>query len=76
MVVLADEPREARLAAEQREVVRDVRRAAERLLRREHMRDGNRRLRRDARDLAVVILVEHDVADDEDVAFLRRLSDE
>ena len=76
VVVLADEPREARLAAEQGEVVRDVRRAAKRLLRREHMRDGNRRLRRYARDLAVVILVEHDVADDEDVAFLRRLSDE
>ena len=76
VVVLADIARNRRAAAEPREVVRDVRRAAERLLLRRDVRDGHRRLGRDAVDLAVVVLVEHDVADDEDVALRRALRDE
>ena len=76
MVILADIARNRRAAAEPREVVRDVCRAAERLLLRRDVRDGHGRLRRDTIDLAVVVLVEHDVADDEDVALRRALRDE
>ena len=75
VVVLADEARDARLTAEQGEVVGDVGRAAQGLLRLEHVRDRHGGLGRDARDLAVVVLVEHDIADDEDLAARRALGD-
>ena len=76
MVVLADKAREKRVAAEKREVVRDVRRAAERLLLAHDVVDRHGRFGRDARDFAVVVFVEHDVAYDEDLAARKALLDE
>ena len=76
MVVLADKAREKRVAAEKREVVRDVRRAAERLLLARDVVDRHGRFGRDARDFAVVVFVEHDVACDENLAARKALLDE
>ena len=76
MVVLADKAREKRVAAEEREVVRDVRRAAERLLLTHDMVDRHGRFGRDARDFAVVIFVKHDVACDENPATRKAFLDE
>ena len=76
MVVLADKAREKRVAAEEREVVRNVRRAAERLLLARDVIDRHGRFGRDARDFAVVIFVEHDVACDENLAARKALLDE
>ena len=76
MVVLADKTREKRVAAEEREVVRNIRRAAERLLLTRDVIDRHGRFGRDARDFAVIIFVEHDVACDEDPAARKTLLDE
>lgn len=76
MVVLANKAREKRVAAKEREVVRDVRRAAERLLLARDVVDRHGRFGRDARDFAVVIFVEHNVACDEDPAARKTLLDE
>ena len=76
MVVLADKAREKRVAAEEREVVRNVCRAAERLLLARNVVDRHGRFGRDACDFAVVIFVEHNVACDENLAARKALLDE
>ena len=76
VIVLADKAREKRVAAEECEVVRDVRRAAERFLLARDVVDRHGRFGRDARDFAVVVLVEHDVAGNEDLAARETLFDE
>ena len=64
----ADIARDADVRPKERQVVRDVCRPAERLAHPRHVGDRHRRLGGDARHLARIILVEHDIADDEDVA--------
>ena len=76
VVILADEAREKRVAAEECEVVRDVCRAAERFLLARDVVDRHGRFGRDARDFAVVVLVEHDVAGNEDLAAREAFLDE
>ena len=66
--IVADKARDADVRAEKRDVVRHVCRAAERLASPRHMRDRHGRLGRDARDLAGIIFIQHDIADNENVA--------
>ena len=68
MGIVADKARHTNIRPKERNVVRDVRRAAECLARAGHMRDRHRRLGRDARDLAGIVFIEHHIADDEDIA--------
>ena len=68
MCVIANIACNADIRPEECEVVRNVRRPAESLARARHMRNRHGCLGGNARDLARVILVEHNIADDEDVA--------
>ena len=65
-VVVADEADERHAAAERRDVVRDVGRAAEPVFVAREADDRHRRFRRDAIDVADQEVIEHHVADDDD----------
>ena len=69
--IIADKAGNRDLTAEPGEVMRDVGRAAQRFLCAGHMRDRHRRFRRDPGDLAVIVFVEHHIADDKDAAVRR-----
>ena len=64
----ADVARDADVRPKERKVVCDVCRPAERFARPRHVGDRHRCFGRDARHLARIVLVEHDIANDEDVA--------
>lgn len=71
MIIITDKTCYARLTFQKREVVRNIRTAAESLLCAHDMRNRHRRFWRNARDLSVVIFIEHDIADHQNFAFLR-----
>ena len=66
--IVADIACDADIRPEKRKVMRHVRRTAKGLARPRHMGDRHRSLGGDTRDLTRVILIEHDITDDEDVA--------
>ena len=75
MVIIPYKTCNGRLTAQQREVMRHVGRAAQRLLGTRHMCDGHRCLRRYTRDIAIVVLIEHDIAHNKDSALLHIILD-
>ena len=68
MVVITDKTRDTRFTAQEGQVVCYVGSTTECLFRIEYMGNWHWCLRRDTRNLSVVILIQHDIADHENLA--------
>jgi hypothetical protein len=73
--ICADDAHQTDVAPQGLQVAGDVGCAAQGALGFRRFEDGNRRLRRDARDVATHVLVEHDVAHDEEGKALWEVGD-